>query len=66
MLGMRSSVGSMVKLVKTMGGDEDKLVRQIQTESLATPRPARLFSGLSHVWFQEAYYQGGINTGAVC
>ena len=33
----------MVKLVKTMGGDGedqlDKLVRQIQTESLATPRP---------------------------
>ena len=42
-LGMRASMGSMVKLVKTMGsdGDEelDKLVRQIQTESLATPRP---------------------------
>ena len=37
------SVGSMVKLVNTMGGDGDdeldKLVRQIQTESLATPRP---------------------------
>ena len=37
------SVGSMVKLVKTMGSDGDdeldKLVRQIQTESLATPRP---------------------------
>ncbi len=40
-LGMRARMGSMVKLVKTMGGggDEelDKLVRQIQTESLATP-----------------------------
>ena len=37
------SVGSMVKLVKTMGGDGDdefdKLVWQFQTESLATPRP---------------------------
>ena len=43
-LGMRSSVGSMVKLVKTMGGDWDdeldKLVRQIQTESMVTPKPA--------------------------
>ena len=42
-LGMRSSVGRMVKLVKTMGvdGDDelDKLVRQIQTESLVTPKP---------------------------
>ena len=42
-LGMRSNVGSMVKLVKTMGGDGDdeldKLVGQIQTESLATPIP---------------------------
>ena len=42
-LGMHASMGSMVKLVKTMGGDGDeeldKLVRQIQTESLATPRP---------------------------
>ena len=41
-LGMRASMGSMVKLVKTMGGDGDekldKLVRQIQTESLATQR----------------------------
>ena len=41
-LAMRASMGSMVKLVKTMGGDGDeeldKLVRQIQTESLATPR----------------------------
>ena len=37
------SVGSMVKLVNTMGGDGDheldKLVRHLQTESLATPRP---------------------------
>ena len=37
------SVGNIVKLVKTMGSDGDdeldKLVRQIQTESLATPRP---------------------------
>ena len=37
------SVGSMVKLVKTMGGDGDdeldKLVRHLQTESLASPRP---------------------------
>ena len=37
------SVGIMVKLVKTMGGDGDdeldKLVRHLQTESLATPRP---------------------------
>ena len=42
-LGMRSSVGRMVKLVNTMGvdGDDelDKLVRQIQTESLVTPKP---------------------------
>ena len=42
-LGMRSNVGRMVKLVKTMGvdGDDelDKLVRQIQTESLVTPKP---------------------------
>ena len=37
------SLGSMVKLVKTMGGDGDheldKLVRHLQTESLATPIP---------------------------
>ena len=37
------SVGSMVKLVKTMGGDGDdeldKLVRLLQTESLTSPRP---------------------------
>ena len=37
------SVGSMVKLVNTMGVDRDdeldKLVRHLQTESLASPRP---------------------------
>ena len=37
------SVGSKVKLVKTMCGDGDheldKLVRHLQTESLATPIP---------------------------
>ena len=37
------SVGSMVKLVKTMGADGDdeldKLVRHLQAESLATPIP---------------------------
>ena len=42
-LGMRSSMGSMVKLVKTMGvdGDDelDKLVRHLQTESLASSKP---------------------------
>ena len=69
------SVGIMVKLVKTMGGDGDdeldKLVRHLKlshwphqdpvtmncvtSSTQSSPRaPAGLFSGVYHVWIQEA------------
>ena len=69
------SVGSMVKLVKTMGGDgttsltswcgnfklshwphQDLVTMNCVTSSTqsSSRAPARLFSGLYHVWIQEA------------
>ena len=80
------SVGSMVELVKTMGGDGDdeldKLVRQIQTERLATPRPrdydlrnfqyTKLIESISPTLLRliSCLVSGGLlssrHTGAVC